>query len=57
MRVQLQTPRRYVTGKGAPLHFEYEAGWGTEFTGMIWRAEKYLAPLNNQNPIPRPSIP
>jgi hypothetical protein len=53
VRVQLQTPRRYVTGKGAPLHLR----WGTEFIRMVWRAEKCLAAVSNQNPIPRPSIP
>ena len=57
MRVQLQTPRRYVTGKGAPLHLEWKAGWGIEFIGMFWRAENYFAPVSNQNPIPRPSTP
>ena len=57
MRVQLQTPRRYVTGKGAPLHLEWKAGWGIEFIGMFWRAENYFAPVSNQNSIPRPSSP
>ena len=57
MGCQLQTPRHLVTGKGAQLHFEYEAGWDTEFIRMLWRAEKYIAPVGNQNPIPQPSSP
>ena len=57
MKSQLQKSRRYFAGKGVPLHFEYETGWGTEFIAMLWRAENYPAPVSNQNSIPRSSSP
>jgi hypothetical protein len=46
-------PGLFTQGKQLLVPIGYEAGWAPEPVWTLWRGEKSVAPVGNQNTIPR----